>query len=93
MSWIFAACTGQKVAAYLSEDSSSASMIGSNNWAVAGSRTVDGRAILADDMHLGLSLPNTWYRASMEWPSDDGRPEPSRITGVTLAGYGEGGEG
>jgi penicillin amidase len=58
-------------------------VVGSNNWAVAGSRTSDGRALLADDMHLGLSLPNTWYRASMEWLADDG---PRRITGVTLPG-------
>jgi len=73
-------------AAFLIEEDSTVSMVGSNNWAVAGSRTVDGRAILADDMHLGLSLPNTWYRASMEWPSDDGRTDPNRITGVTLPG-------
>lgn len=59
------------------------SVVGSNNWAVAGSRTGDGRALLANDMHLGLSLPNTWYRASMEWPADDGL---HRITGVTLPG-------
>jgi penicillin amidase len=75
-----------RTAAFLIEDDSTTSMVGSNNWAVAGSRTADGRAILADDMHLGLSLPNTWYRASMVWPSDDGRTEPNRITGVTLAG-------
>ncbi len=61
------------------------SMVGSNNWAVAGSRTADGRAILADDMHLGLSLPNTWYRASMEW-SAGGGGATRRVTGVTLPG-------
>ena len=73
-------------ATFLIEDDSTVLILGSNNWAVAGSRTADGRAILADDMHLGLSLPNTWYRASMVWPSDDGRAEPNRITGVTLPG-------
>ncbi len=73
-------------ARHLIEDDSTTSMVGSNNWAVAGSRTADGRAILADDMHLGLSLPNTWFRAAMEWPSGDGRAEPNRIIGVTLAG-------
>ena len=52
-------------AAFHNEDDSTVSMVGSNNWAVAGSRTADGRAILADDMHLGLSLPNTWFRAAM----------------------------
>jgi len=72
-------------AAFLIEDDSRASVIGSNNWAVAGSRTADGRAILADDMHLGLSLPNTWYRASLEWPDNESHLS-NRITGVTLAG-------
>jgi penicillin amidase len=62
------------------------SAIGSNNWAVAGSRTSHGGAILANDMHLGLSVPNTWYRASLAWP-DPARPgRESRLTGVTLPG-------
>jgi penicillin amidase len=56
---------------------------GSNCWAVAGSHTVHGGAILADDMHLGLRVPNVWYRASLAWR--DG-PAERRITGVTLPG-------
>jgi penicillin amidase len=54
---------------------------GSNNWALAGTRTPDGRAILANDMHLAISVPNTWYRASLVWPGH-------RVTGVTLPGTG-----
>jgi len=69
-----------------SENNEAAPVLGSNNWAVDGSRTADGRAILANDMHLGLSLPNTWYRVSMEWPVDDHPDRSHRITGVTLAG-------
>lgn len=38
---------------------------GSNNFAVAGSRTSDGRAILANDPHLRLDMPNVWYRAEI----------------------------
>jgi penicillin amidase len=38
---------------------------GSNNWAVAGSRTADGAALVANDMHLGLRVPNVWYRARL----------------------------
>src|SRR5262249_55808532 len=34
---------------------------GSNNWAVAGSRTQNGRPILCNDPHLGLNLPSLWY--------------------------------
>jgi penicillin amidase len=57
---------------------------GSNNWAVAGAHTADGHALLANDMHLGLSVPNTWYRMSWEYPGAGG--ENRRITGVTLPG-------
>ncbi len=53
--------------------------LGSNNWAVAGSRTADGRAILANDMHLPLAVPNLWYRV-------DVRYQERRLIGVTLPG-------
>ena len=56
---------------------------GSNNWAVAGSRGAGGRALLASDMHLGLSIPNTWYHASLAWK--EGEAE-RRVTGVMLPG-------
>ncbi len=56
---------------------------GSNNWAVAGSHTVHGGALLANDMHLGISVPNTWYRLSLVFPGVDGE---RRVTGVTLPG-------
>jgi penicillin amidase len=55
---------------------------GSNNWAVAGSRTADGRALLANDMHLGHAVPNIWYRALL---IVNGEPE-TRLIGVTLPG-------
>jgi penicillin amidase len=56
---------------------------GSNNWAVAGARTAHGGAILANDMHLGISVPNTWYRASLAY---DSAGAARRVTGVTLPG-------
>jgi len=58
-------------------------LAGSNNWAVAGAHTAHGGALLADDMHLGLGVPNIWYRASLEWV-DGGKKR--RLTGVTLPG-------
>jgi len=60
--------------------------IGSNNFAVAGSLTADGRALVANDMHLGIRVPNTWYRASLEWPDEERGGELQRLTGVTLPG-------
>ncbi len=41
--------------------------VGSNNWAAAKSKTSDGRAMVANDMHLGLSVPNIWYRAALRY--------------------------
>jgi penicillin G amidase len=58
---------------------------GSNNWAVAGSHTSHGGALLADDMHLGLGVPNTWYRASLVF---DAAGAERRVTGVMLPGSG-----
>jgi penicillin amidase len=57
---------------------------GSNNWAVAGPHTADGNALLANDMHLGLRIPNTWYRVSILRP--DGLGGTLQVTGVTLPG-------
>ena len=59
---------------------------GSNNFAVSGALTADGRAIVADDMHLGLRAPNIWFRARLRWPdaqAPDGRVD---VQGVTLPG-------
>lgn len=52
---------------------------GSNNWVVAGSKTKDGRAIVANDMHLALGVPNIWYRAELKY-------RDKHIYGVTLPG-------
>ena len=55
---------------------------GSNNWAVSGALTPDGRAIVSNDMHLGLSTPNIYYQARLVVDGDEG----TDITGVTLPG-------
>ncbi|MDR0353725.1 MAG: penicillin acylase family protein [Opitutaceae bacterium] len=57
---------------------------GSNNMALAGALTASGAALLENDMHLALRVPNTWYRARMTWTADDGSPRD--LAGVTLPG-------
>jgi penicillin amidase len=52
---------------------------GSNNFAVAGTLAAGGAALLANDMHLHLGVPNIWYRISLKWPGHE-------ETGVTLPG-------
>jgi penicillin amidase len=59
--------------------------IGSNNWAISGRLTNDGRALLANDMHLVVRVPNTWYRASLEWRGGTDAAS-HRLIGVTLPG-------
>jgi penicillin amidase len=54
-------------------------ILGSNNFAVAGSLTADGRAILANDPHLMISAPAIWYRCKLEWPDH-------MILGLSLPG-------
>lgn len=41
---------------------------GSNNWAVAGSKTASGRPILCGDPHLGLNLPSLWFEIQLHTP-------------------------
>ncbi|HEX5048192.1 MAG TPA: penicillin acylase family protein [Gammaproteobacteria bacterium] len=52
----------------------------SNQWALAASRTARGDAILANDPHLDLRLPNTFYRAELAWP--DGAARGASIPGL-----------
>ncbi|HEV7508618.1 MAG TPA: penicillin acylase family protein [Thermoanaerobaculia bacterium] len=61
-----------------------ASAAGSNNFAVSGAHTADGHALLANDMHLGIRVPNTWYRVSIVRP--DERGGTLRLTGASLPG-------
>lgn len=42
---------------------------GSNNWAVAGSKTKSGYPILCNDPHLGLNLPSLWYEMQLNTPT------------------------
>ena len=59
---------------------------GSNNFAVAGSRTRDGRAIVANDMHLGLGAPNIWFRARLRYPDARAPGGQVDVSGFTLPG-------
>jgi len=73
---------------------------GSNSFALSGAHTATGAALLANDPHLNLSVPNLWYRAVLEWPAQTPtqNPEPqtqnphasatatTRLVGATLPG-------
>ena len=59
---------------------------GSNNFAVAGALTADGRAILADDMHLGLRAPNLWFRVRLRYPDPAAPDGQVDVSGFSLPG-------
>lgn len=53
--------------------------LGSNNWAVGKSRTSTGAPLVANDPHLGLSLPSTWYQVHL-------RSAGFEVAGMTIPG-------
>jgi len=55
---------------------------GSNNWAVGSAVSASGSAMVANDMHLGLRVPNTFYRLRLELTGEPGM----EITGASLPG-------
>ena len=57
---------------------------GSNNFAVDGTLTDNGAALVANDMHLSLRVPNIWFRARVQYRGDGGRAVD--LVGVTLPG-------
>lgn len=42
--------------------------LGSNNWVVSGEHTATGKPLLANDMHLELTLPPIWYEVHLTAP-------------------------
>jgi penicillin amidase len=59
-------------------------MPGSNSFAVAGTLT-NGSALVANDMHLTLRVPNLWFRTRLIYPSAMSS-ESHDITGISLPG-------
>ncbi|MEO1021653.1 MAG: penicillin acylase family protein [Bacteroidota bacterium] len=53
--------------------------IGSNNWAVHGSKTKNGHPVLANDPHLSLTMPSIWHEIQLHAPG-------LNVYGVTLQG-------
>jgi penicillin amidase len=53
--------------------------IGSNAWAISGSRTVSGKPMLANDPHLTHTAPSRWYQAVIV-------TKENRLAGVTIPG-------
>ncbi len=59
---------------------------GSNNFAVSGVLTRDRRAIVADDMHLGLRVPNIWFRVRLRYADENAPGGRVDVSGFSLPG-------
>jgi penicillin amidase len=53
--------------------------LGSNNWVLSGAHTRSGKPLLANDPHLGHSVPSVWYMVHLKAPGLD-------VTGVSMPG-------
>jgi penicillin G amidase len=53
--------------------------IGSNNWVVSGAHTKSGKPLLANDPHLGFSIPSVWYMNHLKAPG-------LNVSGISIPG-------
>ncbi|MEU0027934.1 penicillin acylase family protein [Streptomyces sp. NPDC006335] len=59
--------------------------IGSNSWVVAGSHTITGKPLLANDPHLSASLPSVWYQMGLHCRTVSSKCQYD-VAGYTFAG-------
>ena len=59
--------------------------IGSNNWVVSGAHTASGKPILANDPHLGFSMPSVWIMNGLHCATVSADC-PWDVVGVTFPG-------
>jgi penicillin amidase len=59
--------------------------IGSNAWVVDGERTTTGAPLLANDPHLGISIPGIWYQMGLHC-TEVSEACPFDVSGFTFAG-------
>jgi penicillin amidase len=68
-----------KIAQLFPDRTGSEHQPGSNAWAVSGAHTSSGKATVANDMHIGWSLPGVWYMTHLRGPGVN-------VTGVAIPG-------
>src|SRR6266568_3626971 len=67
---------------------------GSNEWGVAGRNSVDGRPLVANDPHLALDQPSTFYPMQLQSAETDAyleqvRPDPTSPSGLATVFQGK----
>ncbi len=61
--------------------------VGSNAWVVSGTLTDDGHSLLANDPHLGLSIPSLWYVVDIQ--GDNLKVSGMSLVGLPLVVFGK----
>lgn len=61
------------------KDRQAKKFVGSNNWAIAGTKTYSGKPILCSDPHLSLNLPSIWFAMQLQTKN-------MNVMGVTIPG-------
>ena len=59
--------------------------IGSNSWVVSGDRSSTGKPLLANDPHLGISIPGIWYQVGLHC-REVSEECPLEVSGYSFAG-------
>jgi penicillin amidase len=59
--------------------------VGSNDWVIAPSKSETGTALLANDPHLGISMPSVWFMNGLHCRKVD-KACPYDVSGVTFPG-------
>lgn len=59
--------------------------IGSNSWVVSGERSSTGKPLLANDPHLGISMPGIWYQVGLHCREVTTQC-PLEVSGYSFAG-------
>lgn len=84
--WNFASILQDTIPATMSQSSAvvtqhnkSDPTVGSNNWAISGSKTATGSPIFCNDPHLNTTLPSLWYAVQLNAPGIN-------VMGVSLPG-------
>lgn len=77
--------TVQKVAKGLPELLGQGDGIGSNSWVVSGDHTTTGKPLLANDPHLGATMPGIWTQVGLHCNSV-GKSCPFDVSGFSFSG-------
>jgi penicillin amidase len=69
----------EQVSEYIGFGSMNAADLGSNSWVIDGTKSATGKPFLANDPHLALSVPSTWYLVHLS-------ANDLEVTGATIPG-------